>query len=58
MSKQASNKELSASIVPRGCAGTLAVVLVQSIDYTHTRLGVYARNPGPRKFTGIMDCYV
>ena len=57
---QASNKELSANIVPEGFAGTLAMVLVQSIsiDYTRTRLGVYARNPGPRKFTGIMDCYV
>ena len=59
MSKQASNKELSANIVPRGCAGTLAVVLAQSIDYTRTRLGVDARNPaGQRQFTGIVDCYV
>ena len=59
MSKQASNKELSANIVPRGCAGTLAVVLAQSIDYTRTRLGVDARNPsGQRQFSGIIDCYV
>ena len=50
---------MSANIVPRGCAGTLAVVLAQSIDYTRTRLGVDARNPaGQRQFTGIVDCYV
>ena len=60
VSKQASNKEkLAKNIVSGGCAGSLSLVFVQSIDYTRTRLGVDARNPaGQRQFTGIVDCYV
>ena len=54
VSKQASNKEkLAKNIVSGGCAGSLSLVFVQSIDYTRTRLDVDARNPGPRK-----ECYV
>ena len=42
-----------------GCAGSLSLLFVQSIDYTRTRLGVDARNPsGQRQFNGIIDCYV
>ena len=60
VSKQASNKEkLAKNILSGGCAGSLSLVFVQSIDYTRTRLGVDARNPaGQRQFSGIVDCYV
>ena len=54
VSKNASHKEkLGKNILSGGCAGSLSLVLVQSIDYTRTRLGVDARNPaGQRQFTG------
>ena len=54
VSKNASHKEkLAKNILSGGCAGSLSLVLVQSIDYTRTRLGVDARNPaGQRQFTG------
>ena len=60
VSKQASNKEkFGKNILSGGCAGSLSLVFVQSIDYTRTRLGVDARNPaGQRQFSGIVDCYV
>ena len=59
-SKNASNKEKFAkNILSGGCAGSLSLLFVQSIDYTRTRLGVDARNPaGQRQFSGIVDCYV
>ena len=58
--KHASNKEKFAkNILSGGCAGSLSLLFVQSIDYTRTRLGVDARNPsGQRQFSGIIDCYV
>jgi len=60
VSKNASNKEkLGKNILSGGCAGSLSLLFVQSIDYTRTRLGVDARNPaGQRQFSGIVDCYV
>ena len=60
VSKNSSNKEKFAkNILSGGCAGSLSLLFVQSIDYTRTRLGVDARNPaGQRQFTGIVDCYV
>jgi len=60
VSKNASHKEKFAkNILSGGCAGSLSLLFVQSIDYTRTRLGVDARNPsGQRQFNGIIDCYV
>ena len=60
VSKNASNKEkLGKNILSGGCAGSLSLLFVQSIDYTRTRLGVDARNPaGQRQFSGIVECYV
>lgn len=58
--KNASKKErFSKNILSGGCAGSLSLVFVQSIDYTRTRLGVDAKRPGgERQFSGIMDVYV
>jgi len=60
VSKNSSHKERFAkNILSGGCAGSLSLLFVQSIDYTRTRLGVDARNPsGQRQFSGIIDCYV
>lgn len=60
VSKNAPHKEKFAkNILSGGCAGSLSLLFVQSIDYTRTRLGVDARNPaGQRQFNGIMDCYI
>jgi len=60
VSKNSSHKEKFAkNILSGGCAGSLSLLFVQSIDYTRTRLGVDARNPsGQRQFNGIIDCYV
>jgi len=60
VSKTASNAErFSKNILSGGCAGSLSLVFVQSIDYTRTRLGVDARRPGgQRQFSGIVDVYV
>ena len=54
VSKNSSNKEkFFKNILSGGCAGSLSLLFVQSIDYTRTRLGVDARNPaGQRQFTG------
>ena len=50
VSKNASHKEkLAKNILSGGCAGSLSLVLVQSIDYTRTRLGVDARNPAGQR---------
>jgi len=52
-------KRLGANILSGGCAGSLSLVFVQSIDYTRTRLGVDARRAGgERQFQGIVDVYV
>lgn len=58
--KNASKKErFSKNILSGGCAGSLSLVFVQSIDYTRTRLGVDAKRPGgERQFSGIMDVYI
>lgn len=57
--KNASYKEkFSKNILSGGCAGSLSLVFVQSIDYTRTRLGVDAKNGGKRQFSGIVDVYV
>lgn len=58
--KNASKKErFSKNILSGGCAGSLSLVFVQSIDYTRTRLGVDAKRAGgERQFSGIMDVYV
>lgn len=60
VSKKASYAEkFSKNIVSGGCAGSLSLVFVQSIDYTRTRLATDARNAsGKRQFNGIIDCYV
>ena len=62
MSKNASKKErFSKNILSGGCAGSLSLLFVQSIDYTRTRLAVDTRNAktgGRRQFSGIVDVYV
>jgi len=60
VAKNASHKEKFAkNILSGGCAGSLSLMFVQSIDYTRTRLGVDAKNPtGQRQFNGIVDCYI
>ena len=62
ISKNASKKErFSKNIISGGCAGSLSLVFVQSIDYTRTRLAVdtvNAKNGGRRQFSGMIDVYV
>lgn len=62
ISKNATKKErFSKNILSGGCAGSLSLVFVQSIDYTRTRLAVdtvNAKNGGRRQFSGIIDVYV
>lgn len=60
MSKNASYKEqFSKNILSGGCAGSLSLLFVQSIDYTRTRLATDAKNAsGQRQFNGIIDVYV
>jgi len=61
VSKNASKKErFSKNILSGGCAGSLSLLFVQSIDYTRTRLAVDTRNAktgGRRQFSGIVDVY-
>ena len=60
LSKSASKTErFSKNILSGGCAGSLSLIFVQSIDYARTRLGVDAMIPGgQRQFSGIVDVYV
>jgi len=62
VSKNASKKErFSKNILSGGCAGSLSLLFVQSIDYTRTRLAVdtmNAKTGGRRQFSGIVDVYV
>lgn len=60
ISKNATKTErFSKNILSGGCAGSLSLVFVQSIDYTRTRLGVDAKKlGGQRQFSGIIDVYV
>ncbi len=48
------------NILSGGCAGSLSLLFVQSIDYTRTRLAMdAAKNSGAaRRFSGIVDVYV
>ena len=61
-SKSASTKEkFATNIMSGGCAGSLSLVFVQSIDYTRTRLAMDAAKNSDkrtRQFNGIVDCYV
>jgi len=59
-SKNASHREkFSKNILGGGCAGTLSLCFVQSIDYTRTRLATDAKcASGKRQFNGIIDVYV
>ena len=59
-SKNASNAEkFSKNILSGGCAGSLSLVFIQSIDYIRTRLAADAKKAGgQRQFNGIIDCYV
>ncbi len=61
VAKGATNAErFSKNILSGGCAGSLSLLFVQSIDYTRTRLAMdAARNAGgARQFNGIVDVYV
>ena len=60
VSKNASNAEkFSKNILSGGCAGSVSLLFVQSIDYTRTRLAVDAakNKAGERQFKGIVDVY-
>ena len=61
VSKSASMKEkFATNIMSGGCAGSLSLLFVQSIDYTRTRLAMdMARqsDKGTHQFNGIIDCY-
>ncbi len=59
-SKSASTGEkFRKNILSGGCAGSLSLCFVQSIDYTRTRLAADAKNAsGQRQFNGIVDVYV
>ena len=59
-SKNASYREnFSKNILSGGCAGSLSLCFVQSIDYTRTRLATDAKiASGKRQFNGIIDVYV
>lgn len=59
-SKNASyGEKFSKNILSGGCAGSLSLCFVQSIDYTRTRLAADAKNAaGTRQFKGILDVYV
>jgi len=50
-------EKFSKNILSGGCAGSLSLVFVQSIDYTRTRLAVDAKNGGKRQYSGILDVY-
>jgi len=62
VSSNASKKErFSKNILSGGCAGSLSLVFVQSLDYTRTRLAVdtvNAKTGGRRQFSGIVDVFV
>ena len=62
ISKNATNMEKFAkNIMSGGCAGSLSLLFVQSIDYTRTRLAMDAAKNSDkrlRQFNGIVDCYV
>eukprot|EP00095_Tigriopus_kingsejongensis_P005829 snap_masked-scaffold425_size175135-processed-gene-0.2 protein:Tk05829 transcript:snap_masked-scaffold425_size175135-processed-gene-0.2-mRNA-1 annotation:"carrier protein" len=59
ISKNASHAErFGKNILSGGCAGSVSLVFVQSIDYTRTRLATDARIGGQRQFNGIVDCYM
>jgi len=51
-------EKFSKNILSGGCAGSLSLLVVQSIDYTRTRLAVDAKSGGKRQFSGIMDVYL
>ncbi|TRY75434.1 hypothetical protein TCAL_00708 [Tigriopus californicus] len=58
-SKNSSHAEkFSKNILSGGCAGSVSLLFVQSIDYTRTRLATDARSGGQRQFNGIIDCYM
>jgi len=50
-------EKFSKNILSGGCAGSLSLLFVQSIDYTRTRLAVDAKKGGQRQFKGMMDVY-
>jgi len=50
-------EKFTKNILSGGCAGSLSLLFVQSIDYTRTRLAVDAKSGGQRQFNGIIDVY-
>ena len=60
VSKSATYSErFSKNILSGGCAGSLSLCFVQSIDYTRTRLATDAKNSsGKHQFNEIIDVYV
>jgi len=57
--KTASTREkFGKNILSGGCAGSLSLLFVQSIDYTRTRLATDAKHGGKRQFSGLVDVYV
>ena len=54
------SERFAKNILSGGCAGSLSLLFVQSIDYTRTRLAMDAAKnaDGTRQFNGIIDVYV
>merc|ERR1712042_110500 len=52
-------KKFSANILSGGCAGTMSLLFVYSLDYARTRLANDAKGKGgERQFNGLIDVYV
>merc|ERR1712036_67951 len=58
--KDASNAtKFATNIASGGCAGTMSLLFVYSLDYARTRLANDAKGKGgERQFTGLIDIYV
>merc|ERR1711951_343308 len=51
-------KKFSANILSGGCAGSLSLMFVYSLDYARTRLANDAKGKGgERQFNGLIDVY-
>merc|ERR1711921_61608 len=51
--------KFAANIASGGCAGTMSLIFVHSLDYARTRLANDAKGKGgERKYNGLIDVYV
>lgn len=50
--------KLGANVASGGCAGSLSLLFVYSLDYVRTRLAADNKaKDGTRQYTGLVDCY-